>query len=78
VVTTVTPIERNRVNVTFTVTEGDAARIDQGHPHRGQPGLFSESTLLGTDGPHHWRLADLVHQVRPLLAQPSSTPTWRR
>jgi len=27
VVTTVTPIERNRVNVTFTMTEGDAARI---------------------------------------------------
>ncbi len=28
VVTTVTPIERNRVNVTFTMTEGDAAKID--------------------------------------------------
>jgi outer membrane protein insertion porin family len=27
VVTTVTPMERNRVNVTFTMTEGDAARI---------------------------------------------------
>jgi outer membrane protein insertion porin family len=27
VVTTITPIERNRVNVTFTVSEGDAARI---------------------------------------------------
>jgi outer membrane protein insertion porin family len=27
VVTTVTPVERNRVNVTFTMTEGDAARI---------------------------------------------------
>jgi len=27
VVTTVTPLERNRVNVTFTMTEGDAARI---------------------------------------------------
>ena len=26
VVTTVTPQERNRVNVTFTITEGDAAR----------------------------------------------------
>ena len=29
VVTTVTPIERNRVNVTFTVTEGDAAHISE-------------------------------------------------
>ena len=27
VVTTITPIERNRVNVTFTMTEGDAAKI---------------------------------------------------
>ncbi len=27
VVTTVTPLERNRVNVTFTMTEGDAAKI---------------------------------------------------
>jgi outer membrane protein insertion porin family len=27
VVTTVTPIERNRVNITFTMTEGDAAKI---------------------------------------------------
>jgi outer membrane protein insertion porin family len=27
VVTTITPVERNRVNVTFTMTEGDAARI---------------------------------------------------
>ena len=29
VTTTVTPIERNRVNITFTVDEGDAARIRQ-------------------------------------------------
>jgi outer membrane protein insertion porin family len=29
VVTTVTPQERNRVNVTFTVTEGTAARISE-------------------------------------------------
>jgi outer membrane protein insertion porin family len=27
VVTTITPVERNRVNVTFTINEGDAARI---------------------------------------------------
>ncbi|MDB5817976.1 MAG: putative outer rane signal peptide protein [Rhizobacter sp.] len=29
VVTTVTPLERNRVNVTFTVTEGEAAHISE-------------------------------------------------
>src|SRR5262245_19594101 len=29
VVTTVTPVERNRVNVTFTMTEGDAAKISE-------------------------------------------------
>ncbi|WP_372526209.1 outer membrane protein assembly factor BamA [Piscinibacter sp.] len=29
VVTTVTPLERNRVNVTFTITEGTAARISE-------------------------------------------------
>jgi outer membrane protein insertion porin family len=44
VVTTITPVERNRVNVTFTMTEGDAARIKEiriaGHS------VFSQSTLL--------------------------------
>ena len=29
VVTTVTPIERNRVNLTFTITEGEPARIKE-------------------------------------------------
>ena len=67
VVTTVTPIERNRVNVTFTVTEGEAATI-------------SEIRIVGTKAfsrehaarpvrPGHRRLADLVHQDRPLLAR---------
>ncbi len=31
VVTTVTPIERNRVNLTFTVTEGEPAKISDIH-----------------------------------------------
>ena len=44
VVTTVTPIERNRVNLTFTVTEGDAARIREVHIVGNKD--FSESTLL--------------------------------
>jgi len=44
VVTTVTPIERNRVNLTFTVTEGDSARIRDIHVVGSK--AFSESTLL--------------------------------
>ncbi len=44
VVTTITPLERNRVNVTFTMTEGSAARISDiriiGNT------VFSESALL--------------------------------
>jgi outer membrane protein insertion porin family len=44
VVTTVTPIERNRVNLTFTVTEGDSARIREVRVVGNK--AFSESTLL--------------------------------
>jgi outer membrane protein insertion porin family len=45
VVTTITPLERNRVNVTFTMTEGDAAKIREIRIVGSQ--VFSESTLLG-------------------------------
>ncbi|MBX3652628.1 MAG: outer membrane protein assembly factor BamA [Ramlibacter sp.] len=45
VVTTVTPIERNRVNLTFTVTEGEPARIKDIHVVGNS--AFSESTLKG-------------------------------
>src|SRR5438034_494995 len=45
VVTTVTPQERNRVNVTFTITEGAAARISEIRIVGNQ--AFSESTLKG-------------------------------
>jgi len=44
VVTTITPIERNRVNVTFTMSEGDAARIKDIRIVGSK--VFSESTLL--------------------------------
>ena len=44
VVTTVTPLERNRVNVTFTMTEGDAARIADIRIVGAT--AFAESTLL--------------------------------
>ena len=44
VVTTVTPLERNRVNVTFTMTEGDAARIKDIRIAGNT--VFSESELL--------------------------------
>ncbi len=43
--TTVTPIERNRVNLTFTVTEGEPAKISDIHIVGNQ--VFSESTLRG-------------------------------
>ncbi|MDM0044320.1 outer membrane protein assembly factor BamA [Variovorax dokdonensis] len=45
VVTTVTPIERNRVNLTFTVTEGEPARIKDIRVVGNK--AFSESTLRG-------------------------------
>jgi len=45
VVTTVTPQERNRVNVTFTITEGTAARIREIRIVGNS--AFSESTLKG-------------------------------
>jgi len=45
VVTTVTPIERNRVNLTFTVVEGEPARIKEVRLVGNK--AFSESTLKG-------------------------------
>lgn len=44
VVTTITPIERNRVNVTFTMNEGEAARIRE--IRITGTSAFSEATLL--------------------------------
>ena len=45
VVTTVTPLERNRVNVTFTMNEGEAAKISEIQLVGAK--AFRESTLLG-------------------------------
>lgn len=45
VVTTITPIERNRVNVTFTMNEGESARIREIRIIG--TNAFSEATLLG-------------------------------
>ncbi len=45
VVTTVTPQERNRVNVTFTITEGEAAAISDIQITGNK--VFTESTLKG-------------------------------
>ena len=45
VITTVTPIERNRVNLTFSIVEGDVAKIKEIHITGNR--AFSESTLLG-------------------------------
>jgi outer membrane protein insertion porin family len=44
VVTTITPVERNRVNVTFSVNEGDVAKIKSIHITGSQ--AFTESSLL--------------------------------
>ncbi len=57
IVTTVTPIERNRVNLTFNVTEGDIAKITEIHIVGNK--TFSESTLrnlfdLDTGGWMSW------------------------
>ncbi|MBT3067671.1 outer membrane protein assembly factor BamA [Rhodoferax sp. U11-2br] len=57
VVTTVTPIERNRVNLTFTVNEGEPAKISEIHIVGNK--VFSESTLrdlfdLDTGGWMSW------------------------
>ncbi len=45
VVTTITPTERNRVNVSFTMTEGDAAKIKSVRVLGSK--AFDESTLVG-------------------------------
>ena len=45
VVTTITPTERNRVNVSFTMTEGDAAKIREIRIIGAK--VFPESTLTG-------------------------------
>ena len=45
VVTTITPVDRNRVNVTFAVSEGGVARIREIRITGNE--AFSESTLLG-------------------------------
>lgn len=45
VVTTITPVERNRVNVTFTVSEGEVAKINDIRITGNK--VFSEGTLLG-------------------------------
>lgn len=45
IVTTVTPIERNRVNLTFSVLEGDVAKIKEIRVTGSK--AYTESTLLG-------------------------------
>ncbi|MDC8783682.1 outer membrane protein assembly factor BamA [Roseateles koreensis] len=45
VTTTITPLERNRVNVSFAVTEGEPAKISEVRILGSK--VFSESTLLG-------------------------------
>ena len=67
IVTTVTPQERNRVNVTFTVTEGAPSKI-QRDPGRRQQGVLGKHA----EGPvraERQQLAELLPEERPLLAR---------
>ena len=66
VVTTVTPVERNRVSLTFTVNEGEPAKISEIRIVGNK--VYSESTLAQSVRSGYRQLDELVHQVRPLLA----------
>ena len=75
VVTTITPVDRNRVNVTFAVSEGGVARIREIRITR-QRGLL-RGTLLGqldltTGGMMTW-----YTKKATATRGPSSMPTWR-
>jgi hypothetical protein len=65
ITTTVTPIERNRVNVMFNVDEGDIAK-HQGHQHRRQQGLLGQGTARSAAA-EHLGLVHLVLEGRPVL-----------
>jgi len=71
VVTTVTPQERNRVNISFTVTEGSASKIREIRISGNK--AFSESTLKGL-----FDLNDsgwLNFYTKAAIRAPSSMPT---
>ena len=63
--TTVTPLERNRVAINFTIDEGEVAKIRQIHIVGTQ--AFPEATLLKQMQLSHPGLAHLVHQERPVF-----------
>jgi outer membrane protein insertion porin family len=67
VVTTVTPIERNRVNLTFTVTEGEPARIKEIRVVGNR--AFSESTLRGLFDLDTGGFLSWYNEVRSLFAR---------
>jgi outer membrane protein insertion porin family len=67
VTTTVTPGERNRVNLNFNVVEGDVAKIKDIRIVGNQAFQRVHPARPVRSG-HRW-LAELVHQVRPLFAR---------
>ena len=75
--TTVTPQERNRVAINFTIDggRGDAHRA---HQHRRHQGVHRGAAAAARCTLDHARLADLVHEERPVHASRSCRPTSRR
>ncbi len=63
--TTVTPQERNRVAINFTIDEGDSAKIARINIVGAK--AFTEKQLLSRDDADDARLAHLVHEERPVL-----------
>ena len=66
VTTTITPLDRNRVAVNFTIDEGEVAKIRAINIVGNH--AFGEKELLELDAAPDAGLAELVYQERPVLA----------
>ena len=77
VTTTVTPQERNRVAINFTIDEGDVGE-DRADQHRRRQARSPRSELLDADDADDAGLDDVVHEERPVLEAEARAPTSRR